>query len=1056
MKKDRQNIKMFIIVPLATVLIILLAVSVFFTHRLHTNQINNEAQGHLSHVKKLLKMELAEDTQLLSGLIDSVQKDKDLQEVWLTQDRDALLSHATPIFEDIRSKYQVTHFYFHGLDRVCFLRVHNPSIHSDYINRFTMAGAVDSGKLTSGIELGPLGTFTLRVVRPWRIDGKLVGYMELSEEIDHIASRLTEALGVELCFILNKSYLDRAGWEAGMKMLGRESHWDQFPNSVVSSSTFGPVPPALNKSLERLTSCEEHEHESIALETTIAGHHYMGQYLPLVDASDRGVGDIVVLADMTHALSELHVLLIRLAICCIVVGTILLGFFYCYVGGIEKQLTQSYNKLRTSEKKVRQQQQHLKAIFDAAPVGMLLTDEHVVIKQANDVAEKLARKEMAELVGTAPGEGLRCIHSSDDTQGCGHGPACSQCEVRNAIEAVLRTGESVKGAEMQATLTADGERTNLWLAVSVERINLDDGRHVIMILNDITECKESENKLQDMNEQLVRATARANDLAAQAQCANAAKSQFLANMSHEIRTPMNAIVGFSDLLSKEDLTDQQKDSVDIIRESAKNLLNLINHILDFSKIEAGQLVTEMIDCSLGKLLNSLESMMTPQAMKKSLDFRIVVSDDLPARILSDPHRLQQCLVNLVNNALKFTDQGHVDVKVSLLEDKGQYFIRFDVEDTGIGIPKHRHEAIFDSFRQADGSTSRKYGGTGLGLTVTRQLADLLGGQLSLTSEPGKGSVFSLVIPMGVDMAGQALLHRRNVTGQEAAADSDESDSPVFSGRVLVAEDVETNQILMKTMFAKMGLEVTIAEDGHQALQKIQSRSFDLILMDMQMPNMNGYEATDAIRQQGCKTPIVALTADAMKGDDQKCMDAGCDDYLAKPLNPRELQRILTKYLPSEPRISDQKNESQNSQAHDPEPLGCDRISSTAQPGESDNTEDLGAIIDWDRLIERLGDEDIISEIMPTYIKDTQMHFDQLCQAVTSGDCVSIASHAHALKGVGRNLSVDRLSDVAEKMECAGRKNDIETATLLLSTLRIENEKVLAVLSQCDYVEKVTH
>ena len=417
--------------------------------------------------------------------------------------------------------------------------------------------------------------------------------------------------------------------------------------------------------------------------------------------------------------------------------------------------------------------------------------------------------------------------------------------------------------------------------------------------SEVTQRKKTEGKLRQAQKE--------------ADAATSAKSQFLASMSHEIRTPMNAIIGFSDMLADEDLNRKQKENVNIIRESASSLLNLINDILDFSKIEAGQLNVEITDCSLGKLLNSLESMMKPQAMQKSLDFQIGQGNDLPAHIQSDPYRLQQCLVNLVSNAIKFTDQGHVYVETSLHEGNNQHLIRFDVEDTGIGIPQQNQATVFESFTQADGSIARKYGGTGLGLTITRQLAELLGGELTLTSEPGKGSIFSLVIPTGVDMSKQVLIDRHNEI-DHSAEESGKMEPRGFSGKVLVVEDVETNQILIEMMLSKMGLEVTIAEDGNQALQKVLSQSFDLILMDMQMPHMNGYEATRVLRRQGYKTPIVALTADAMKGDDQKCMEAGCDGYLTKPIDRRELPRMLAKYLPARPE-STHKTMTQHQRTH---------------------------------------------------------------------------------------------------------------------------------------------
>ncbi len=584
----------------------------------------------------------------------------------------------------------------------------------------------------------------------------------------------------------------------------------------------------------------------------------------------------------------------------------------------------------------------------------------------------------------------------------------------------------------------------------------EDEERIIGILTSALRGEEERKLAQDRgenaNQLLLQSTERANDLAAQAKHANFAKSQFLANMSHEIRTPMNAIVGFSDMLAEEGLTKEQNENATIIRESAAHLVNLINDILDFSKIEAGQLDVEKTDCSLRTLLNSLESMMLPMANEKSLDFQTMANNDVPAQIHSDPYRLHQCLVNLTNNALKFTDQGHVYLRVSLHEDNGSHFVRFDVEDTGIGIPENRHEAVFESFTQADGSTTRKYGGTGLGLAVTKQLVDLLGGELTLTSEPGKGSVFSLTIPTGADITGQPLLDRDKSRHQEMSK-SEQIDRTVFSGSVLVAEDVEGNQKLMALMLSKLGVDVIIAEDGSKAVQKALSQSFDLILMDMQMPHMNGYEATRTLRKQGYRTPIVALTANAMKGDEQVCLEAGCDGYLTKPIDHRELTRIIGKYLPTRLEIASKTIDSAPAQPHEPDGLDS-KQSSTRAPSSVPDNSDIREIINWGNLIDRLGDEDTIREIVPTYAKDTQKHFDKLSQAVTIGDCESIAAHAHALKGAGRNLSIERLSEIASRMEIAGRENDIEVSTLLFEDLRSEVEKVVTVLSQSDWIDKV--
>jgi len=438
------------------------------------------------------------------------------------------------------------------------------------------------------------------------------------------------------------------------------------------------------------------------------------------------------------------------------------------------------------------------------------------------------------------------------------------------------------------------EQLNKELKAEITERSLAEQR----LAESIAELTQSKGIVEAINEQLRLETARANDMAAQANEANAAKSHFLANMSHEIRTPMNAIIGFSDILLHEGLDAAQREPISIIRDSGEHLLQLINDILDFSKIEAGKLPIEMADCSLKQLLTQIEALLRHKALNKGLTFAIHEHATLPARIRTDAYRLQQCLVNLVSNAIKFTDQGQVFVRVNLEDRDGLLCIRFDVEDTGIGIPAQKQQDIFASFTQVDSSTTRQYGGVGLGLSITKQLAELLGGELSVSSEEGVGSVFSLSIPVGMDVPSQ-LPWQENGSACDTRDCADTREFPILTGRVLLAEDVKTNQLLCKSLLNHMGLEVSIAEDGEEALRKALTESYDIILMDIQMPVKNGFEATMALRKRGISTPIIALTANAMQGGDRKCLAAGCTDYLAKPVDCQALAAKLQQHLPAQ-------------------------------------------------------------------------------------------------------------------------------------------------------------
>ena len=286
-------------------------------------------------------------------------------------------------------------------------------------------------------------------------------------------------------------------------------------------------------------------------------------------------------------------------------------------------------------------------------------------------------------------------------------------------------------------------------------------------------------------------------------------------------------------------------------------------------------------------------MMKPQADKKGLKFEVVRGQDLPENMYSDPVRLRQCLFNLLSNAMKFTSKGHVLLRLSSLQQNGHAFICFAVEDSGIGIPKDKHESIFEAFSQVDNSTTREYGGTGLGLAITKELTRLLGGRLYLESEIGKGSIFKVVIPV---ILTSENTHKSLQTETELAKSQRLANKRPTCGKVLIADDNDTSVVLTTLLLERLGFGVTCVADGREVLDKALTQDFDLIIMDIQMPGIDGYHATHTLREKGCECPIIAVTAHALEGDREKCIESGCDDYLAKPINRDHLYEIVGKYV----------------------------------------------------------------------------------------------------------------------------------------------------------------
>ncbi|HTA81815.1 MAG TPA: ATP-binding protein [Bacteroidia bacterium] len=389
---------------------------------------------------------------------------------------------------------------------------------------------------------------------------------------------------------------------------------------------------------------------------------------------------------------------------------------------------------------------------------------------------------------------------------------------------------------------------------SEEKINLENTqRAVLNILEDYSEAKEKAEESTKL------------------------KEAFLANMSHEIRTPMNAIIGFSDILSKGKLEEKEKEYIRIIKSAGENLLTIINDILDISKIEAGMMTFEEHTFSVKDIFKSLNVMLMGKAKEKTLELLFICDEDVPDSLLGDPTRLTQIIINLAGNAIKFTQKGEIIVRAKVIKKENEEtLLEFSVKDTGIGIPADKIQHIFERFRQAESHTTRKYGGTGLGLSIAKQLVELQGGKLSVTSEFKSGSMFVFNIPYKKSVE---VLHETEDTGEKFNMDQ------LRKLNILLVEDNQLNVKLILSLFSEYGLVLQVAENGSIGIEKLRENKFDIVLMDMEMPVMNGYEAATIIRNEMKNAiPIIAMTAHAMSGEKERCLSLGMNDYISKPIN----------------------------------------------------------------------------------------------------------------------------------------------------------------------------